>query len=418
MINEVNDLKVFGLYGDGLILINTPEMVARYNQCLKDMGVGETNLESFRIDCMGWSPEIAEELGTAYYMCHGDANPMVIILTPEQRYAPIYLPYHSFDWKMMQQWFDNHAPQIRSITRYTGIWLDIDQEISEYRDPKDLLMVDGISVRSQTPSGLIAKARDQKELVRNILSEDNPVMVNQMALSLLDSAREIGDVRFKRVVIDDMQFSVTCIFYTRAFGGTFVFCGNNGSDDYFILSKNDAKSSKGVCSPNDKGIIFRLKQLGLIKYDLEWWKDNLERLEIIRDSFLMEVVDGAYPEFNFFGLNEAQQKGMIQSIKEYLPDEYFEINKLIYSLRTGKGEVVVSEKVEPFLLRPSKKVNELARDVLWHVLTLVCDGRQILRLYQHDKDEFFKLYSRWKTPRRRWSEKVIKEMYEYRMMRK
>ncbi|MFC1609099.1 DUF6638 family protein [Patescibacteria group bacterium] len=418
MIKEVNDLKEFGLYGDGLILIDTLEMVTRYNQCLKDMGISETKLKSFSIDCMGWSPEIAEELGTAYYMSHGDANPMVIVLTPDQRNAPIYLPSHSFDWKMMRQWFDNHAPQISNITRYAGIWLDIDQEIAEYQDPKDLLMVDGITVRSRTPSGLITKARDQKELVRNILSEEDPAMVHQMALSLVDSANDIGDVRFKRVVIDDMQFSVACIFYTRAFGGTFVFCGNNGSDDYFILSKNDAKSSKGVCSPTDKSIIFRLKQLGLIKYDLEWWKDNLERLEVIRDSFLMEVLDGSDSKLNFVELNEAHQKGVVQNIKEYLPDEYFELDKLILSLRTGKGDALVSEKIEPFLLRPSKKVNDLAQDVLWHVLTLVCDGRQIVRLYRYDKDEFFKLYSRWKTPRRRWSEKVIKEMYEYRMMRK
>ena len=100
----MKELIEAGLFGRGLVPVENRTMVARYNACLKDMGLAPTNLKKFQIDKMGWSPEVAAEQKDEYYLSHGDANPLAIILTPEQATAPIYFPMHSFDWKLMARY--------------------------------------------------------------------------------------------------------------------------------------------------------------------------------------------------------------------------------------------------------------------------------------------------------------------------
>ena len=77
-----------GLFGAGLIAIDTPELVGRYNACLQQLGIAPTDLTSFRIDGMGWSPEIARDKGDIHYLCAGIANPMAVIVSPSQRGKP------------------------------------------------------------------------------------------------------------------------------------------------------------------------------------------------------------------------------------------------------------------------------------------------------------------------------------------
>ncbi|MFA5993460.1 MAG: DUF6638 family protein [Parcubacteria group bacterium] len=407
------------LRGGGLIPIDEPEMVRRYNACLIDMGLRPTELKRFHIDCMGWSPEIAEEKGDNSYLSYSEANPLAIILMPKQRYAPIYFPFHSFDWALMKQWFDMHTLQIVEITKSSGIWLDIDQEVETYQDLRDLLMVDGVIVRANTPSRIMQESAQQRELVRNIMQERDIIMIEDLALSLAESAKSIGDMRYRQVVIGDMQFSDVSIFYTRAFGGSFVFCGVGlrGDDNHFVLNKNTAWRAKGVDSIIDRNIFARLEKLGLIDYEVGWWKNEIHQLKIMRDSFLMEVLDVKFPEVAFYELNSAKQKGLIQDVSEELPVEYFELKYLIKTLEKGEIPKKIDDCIRPFLAHPSSKTNALAAEVLWHVLTLVCDGRQIVHLYRYDKDDFFVAYDSWKTPRQKWARKMIEEYYQYRLMK-
>ena len=63
-------LFAHGLRGANLFEVQTQEMVDRYNDCLEHLGLSKTKLNSFSIDKMGWSPQIAEEQGDMY-LSHG-----------------------------------------------------------------------------------------------------------------------------------------------------------------------------------------------------------------------------------------------------------------------------------------------------------------------------------------------------------
>ena len=136
-----------GLFGGKLFHVATKELVGRYNACLEDIGLERTALTEFHIDGWGWSPEIAEELQDKQYLSHGSANPYSIIITPDQQRGSLYYPYHSFDWDIHHQVFDKYAKQIADITTECGLWFSLDHDISTYRSPQDLLMIDVVKVQ-------------------------------------------------------------------------------------------------------------------------------------------------------------------------------------------------------------------------------------------------------------------------------
>ena len=53
-------LKRSDLFGASLVTVRG-RLVERYNKCLTYIGATPTKLDSFHIDAVGWSPEIAEE---------------------------------------------------------------------------------------------------------------------------------------------------------------------------------------------------------------------------------------------------------------------------------------------------------------------------------------------------------------------
>ncbi len=422
-------LEKEGLSGNGLICINTPELVKRYNDCLVDAGIEPTHLTEFCIDCAGWSPEIAQEKDDRYYLFLGEANPVAVIVTPQQRYSPIYVPFHTFDWELMKQWFDTHKSQIAELTKSTGIWLNLDQGIDEYYSVEDLLLVDNIRVVATTPQRLMVAAQQQKDLVRQFLSESKSVQAQIDALytlpdQLLASVQAIGDVRHKPMVIDDMSFSVPRSFYTQAFGGMFVLRSPDEKKES-LFSREQATQDAGVTGKMDQSILQKLKCMGLIGYDVERWLNELFRLEIIRDSFLMDVASDIDPDLDYAVFmnkknGKAQRKAFLtrKEVRDKLPEEYKLLDRLITRLRHNDVPRKISAKIKPYLAHPLPHIDASIAEVVWYLLALVCDGRSIVRLYRYDKEAFMAQYATWAKPRQTWAIAQVKKHYQHRMLRK
>jgi hypothetical protein len=168
----MNKLKEANLYQSELIPVNG-KLVDRYNKCLKTLGFKETELSSFSIDGIGWSPEIAEEKQDVQYLNHGDANPHGIIISPLQRGKPVYLPFHSFDREMMRQIFRVHGQKISDITRDSAICIDFDQDIDVYYHPLDILKYDNIHISFRLIDDLNRVQQEQLQLVDKFIRGHN-----------------------------------------------------------------------------------------------------------------------------------------------------------------------------------------------------------------------------------------------------
>lgn len=403
----MNELIQAGLFGRGLIKVTDPTLVKRYNNCLVDMGLEPTTLTSFQIDRMGWSPEIAAEAGDSYYLSHGDANPLVVILTPEQRGAPIYFPMHSFDWDLMDQWFKHNWEAVIDLTKATAIWLDIDQDVELYKRPSDLLMAKAVNVVASTPCGVMTRAVAQSALVTEWYEQDSVYLNADLIAALTTTACEHGDLRRQSLHIAPFEYEDIKDFYSRAFGGTFILRSQGGEPLIFL---RDAKHVLGT-NLADESALPLLREHGYVQSNVAWWADHLYRLKVVAESFFVDVLEQYHPELNYAELNTATRKGLVHAYRNEL-DIYLEIARAHDSLEEGKVPEV-SSVVLPYLLHPSDRLSASSREVVWQLLTYIGGGRFVPLLYRHQKTKFLELYTKsWKRVRRSWALQNVQRYYD------
>lgn len=408
----MNELIDAGLFGRGLIPVESPLLVERYNACLEELGLEPTRLSRFQIDKLGWSPEVAAERGNDYYLSHGDANPLAIVLMPEQsgRKVPIYFPYHSFDWNLMREWGAVHRTPIFELTKDTAICVDIDQEVDLYQTPADLLSVYEVVVRAWSPDGLMKRAIEQHELVTDFLRKEDAHQDVALIDRLVESRNASGDLRHRSLIIRDYTFTDVRNFYSRAFGGIFVF-RSRGSEPLIFCRDPKVAKKHGLILANNDALDVLLSQ-GYIEQNLHWWKDNLYRLRIIAESFLMEVLDEEEPDLEFLSLNGSSQKAVIRKYGDRL-GKYMEFRRLISQLEQGKDKVSVSQEVADLLAHPAHDLTPVSHEVVGQLLSYIFGGRMVPLFYRHQKTAFLNAYTRqWKTPRRQWALQRIREHYD------
>ncbi|MEQ9476809.1 DUF6638 family protein, partial [Marinovum algicola] len=85
----MNRLIQSGLMFGNLIRVDSPALIDRYNRALQHLTGQQTALTEFHIDISGFSPEIGDELGDPLYLTHHGVNRQFILLTTEQKTAPL-----------------------------------------------------------------------------------------------------------------------------------------------------------------------------------------------------------------------------------------------------------------------------------------------------------------------------------------
>jgi hypothetical protein len=404
-------LKENGLFGAGLVPVDTPELVSRYNNCLEAIGVERTKLTSFSVDAIGWSPEVSSEKGRIKYLSASDANQFGIILTPDQKDLPIYTPFNSFDRVVMEEFFRNASRQIADLTCVTGLWLDFAHDLLSYQSPLDLLMVESIIVRAFDVSGLMEAACSQRDLIRQFRDSETLWSDSDFRLKIMESAREHGDLRFRAISIPDMPFTDLGCFYTRAFGGVYVLRDVTKDlplliledETYKEISVHDAK----VFMVDDAVLSSVLFDNGLVEVPFGCFKKHVEELEAIRNFAIVDAFysDKENAERNIRGLNSAQRKQWVAAHADKLPLWFAELGRLIAKFRSGDStqSAEISQELEKVLMRPSKKVreSETSLKVLKQLMARL-NPSNVERLFLYNRILFYDLYRSWPEGKRQW----------------
>lgn len=408
-------LKVAGLYGQGLISIRTPEMRDRYNECLEAAGIDKTALHTFHIDAMGWSPEIADEKNDRHYLSQGEANQLAIILTPDQRHRPLYNPMYSFQWPLIDAFMGRNLEAIANITADTGIWIDMDLGVSCFRDALDLLLIDDIAVHASSISPLMQASSEQRELVSRFMSRGDAWFDPELRGRIVESVKTHGDLRGRQAAIEEMTFSDTRSFHTQAFGGVFVLRNLRRHKAILVCREEiplDLGEHEGIEIVNlyDPELLPLLEEEGLIRIDLEGHAGDPSPLARMTECILVDTICAHDPKIDYGRLTSAQRKAMIRKLSKSLPEEFYELERLMKNLKRS-GETETRELPQPMhalLYQPAAPAASTLNDVLW---TLLCSRNRldILRLYRHNKPLFFHLYHAWPEAKKHWAVGLLKE---------
>ena len=417
-------LKELQLYNKGLIEIKSKEMVGRYNAALEAIGLEPTVLKKFLIDGWGWSPEIAEEKKDNFYLSHGLANPYAIIINPEQEHVPVYMPYHSFDNRMLRNVFETFKRQIYDLTFQTAIIIECDQDISAYRSPYDLLGIEFFTMKFSTTDRLSEAKKAQMRLERKFYDEEHAWEDAELRNQLRSSYRKYGVLADKKFLLPDHNFTDVDSFYTRTFGGLFLF-RNEEKLGQTLLIREDLSHAKsehfhGQASNYLEYDIHELKlievlitkdMIGVYSKKLISQVEDLERILFLT---LAEVIFEKEPDVDVVNLTSGQLKKRVNSYAESgdLLDHYFELESLISKVKKG-GQIdpnKLSPKVYKLLMRPNPDLSKNTRWLLWRVI-IKMNSFDLFRLYVYDKDDFYRLYRTWPQAKKDWAIQYITPRY-------
>lgn len=399
-------LKVAKLYRSELIPING-KLVERYNLCLKKLGFKPTKLKAFSIDGIGWSPEIAEEKDNMHYLNHGDANPHGIIVTPDQKNKPIYVPNHSFDRDIMKLVFKTHEQKIKDITRDCAICLDFDQQIDRFYEPLDILKYNTVTVNFHLINNLDKIQQEQFQLIEKF-KRGNNFIDETIHKQLLDSANTYGDLRHRDLTLASVDFQSES-FYSKAFGGIYVLRDFISpivvfeDEEAHKLAIRDTMHDVLIYHISQPELIEKLKDYIIIECDLETevttarynrikkvlFANQLEKPEHpVKDILSDKVLTRSY--LNKIDVNALKK---VNGVEIYL--------ERLERSNTYKIHDLVADELYFALHKPHSSLDVDQQDLIWKLLINI-SPLDILYLYWYDKEQFYESYKSWDSSFQEW----------------
>ena len=421
------------LWGDGLVLVTNPVLIARYNECLVAAGITPTQLKSFHIDGKGWSPEVAEEKGDPFYLSNGGAVQYGIIISTDQMVKdasgamiskPVLRPYYSFERYVLDTVYTTHWRAIADLTSRTGIWIEIDPGFVRFEDPRDLNLVKSVAVQLADTAGIMAAAVEQRAMVNRFLTEHDAWEDDGLRMRIVESAKKYRDLRFRDVVIPPLK--VTNLEYVNAecFGGTFSL-RNPGMKDSLLVVVGEVP--KAAC-PTEQSfgregdasrvytfagdmLMSKLIDDGFVEISADFYltEEGKAELESLKDCILVDVLHasegGGSMDIN--ALTSLQKKRRAIEAKN-MPPEYFELEKYCKAIDIGEKPAKISKHLQMMLMRPKRDLPDWAVRVIWRLISRMAIYAKLptitLRyMYLYDKPRFFKEFASWPESRQIWA---------------
>lgn len=408
-------LKEADLYQSELIKVSG-KLVDRYNICMEKLGFTKTKLKTFSVDGIGWSPEIAKEKGDVHYLNNGEANSHGIIITPQQKGLPIYVPFHSFDKELMKLVFKTYGNQISDITRDCAIYLDFDQKIDVFYEPLDVLKYQDVTIHFHLINDLDEAQKEQLELIE-YFERDYNFIDEEVHQRLLESAKKHGDLRDRDLVLEELHYT-TDSFYTRAFGGMYLL--RDFTSPILVFEKEESyseaiknrKKKITIYHVADDELVDTLQAHSIVQFNLEKVTEEM-RYERVKKHMLVkhlnetnhpikEILDSKSLFKSYLNKIEIEHRKKVMGVEIYL--EKRRENPLI------KMKEIIDEQLLYAMYAPHSKLKPNHQDLVWKLLVNI-SPKDILFVYWYDKEEFYKQYQTWDESMKDWVIETIRNNF-------
>ena len=211
-----------GLMFGNLISVESPALVDRYKRALKHLTGKQTLLDEFHIDISGFSPEIGDEMDDDYYMNHAGVNRQFILLTTEQKSAPLLNASFSTSRGILRQFIIENEPQLFALTTRDAVAGELVNSVYSADTPDKLFDIRKITVEADTTDGAVATAEKLGGLINRFKSEPDAWFDDLLISQMADLAKKTGDLTRNPIALKEMTFAQDN-FWTSLFGGLYLF---------------------------------------------------------------------------------------------------------------------------------------------------------------------------------------------------
>ncbi|MEM8539151.1 MAG: DUF6638 family protein [Pseudomonadota bacterium] len=211
-----------GLMFGNLIRIDSPVLVERYRRALKHLTGKTCDLPDFHIDISGYSPEIGDVLGDDQYLNHAGVNRQFILLTTEQKTAPLLNAKFSTCRGILKQFITENEAQLFALTAQDAVAGELVNSVFDASTPARLFDIRKITIEADTTKGTVATASKLGEMINRFKTEKDAWFDDVLIAEMISLSKQTGDVTRNPVALRQMEFGQDN-FWTAHFGGMYLF---------------------------------------------------------------------------------------------------------------------------------------------------------------------------------------------------
>ncbi|VVB78985.1 Uncharacterised protein [uncultured archaeon] len=302
------DLEKLGLINQGLFHVDG-ELAQRYNAVLSKVFGFESELDSFRVDKRGLSPEVCDHLKRKYqdrlefgenYLNIKSANRYMIVLSPDQKDAPLIAPQTSYEEGLYDEVYRQARHTIEDLTQSDALFGELDNGITVFQSPYDLMQLRTVKISLDSLDGagqLMGQLKEMSDRLgeKNSFGTDNAL--NEEYISQMRGlVGKVGNVDLRNISdIFPIKREVHC-FYVEFFRGIHSLRNFKNDDDLnaiYVFHHQGEVRDLGEevigLDLHDKDLLKTLHRYKFLKYDSGLIEQRISEIE--NEVLLEEGID-------------------------------------------------------------------------------------------------------------------------------
>lgn len=388
-----------GLMFGNLIEVFSPILIERYNRALKSLVGKETKLTDFHIDIAGYSPEIGDELGDHMYLNHAGVNRQFILLTTDQKTAPLLRAKFSTSRDILRQFIDTNEAQLFALTAQDAVAGELVNSIYDAGSPARLLNIRKIEIEADTTDGAVKKTADLTDKINRFKREPDAWYDDVLITQMIETAKTTGDVLRNPIKLRKKTFQQDT-FWTAHFGGLYVFRDVEHPAMISVSGKDNLGQAPMdyVFDFSDRRYIAKFLELNELAEPIVKAK-GVNAGAILRQKMDFIVVgiaaDAGEPLGN---LTRRDIRSLTRKYKDQLTDEYHGLDALVRWAEAGGKWPRISAD-HPAYFYTLRAAEGPHADLVNMLLSEIApkDARQLFICH---KEAFYTRYATWPDPKK------------------
>jgi hypothetical protein len=383
-----------GLMFGNLIEVSSPVLVARYNRALEKLTGQRTELPDFHIDISGFSPEIGHELDDELYLNPNGCNRQFILLTTEQKTAPLLNAQFSMSRGILRDFIEANEAQLFALTARDAVLGELENSVFDVSVPARLFDILRITVQADTTDAHVANAEELQNRIVQFRTEPDAWWDDVLIAEMIGLAKKTGDVTRNPLVLAMPAFTKPS-FWTAFFGGLYIF-----RDVEFPAVITPGKSDDVGDVPVENvysfsyrnGVAQFLDKNGLAEPIVQ--ARGADAVAILRQKMDFILVDiAASLGRDVPGQTRADLRKLARQLGSALPEEFHALASLVrWAEQAGPWPHITSDQPAYFYtLRATPGPN---RDLVNRLLAEL-SPLDIRQLFICHKEAFYRAYAGW-----------------------
>jgi len=407
----MNRLIRAGLMFGNLFHVHSPALVERYNRALEHLTGKRTALTDFYIDISGYSPEVGAELDDPLYLNHKGVNRQFILLSVEQRTAPLLNTKFSTSKTILQEFIAENEAALFALTAKDAVAGELVNSVYDVSTPARLFDIRRITIDADTTGGTVKDAARLAEMVDRFRERENGWYDDVLIAEMIALAGKTGDVVRNPVSLKVMSFEQRN-FWTAHFGGLYVFqdlphpaviapAGKDGLDDIPLDFVFDARQRNQIAQ------FFQMN--GLTETILA--ARGIQSTAILRQKMDFILIDAVADNgVDLTGLTRADLRRLARQHSDKLPSEFHTLGQLVNWAENGGAFPIIdsSDPVYFYTLRAADTTDA----PLVNMLLAELAPKDIRQLFICHKDLFYATYARWPDAKRAYVADFLEREYK------